>query len=92
MKKPKNPKSNYAVVGLYFYPNSVVNIAKSVRASDGGELEITSVNQSFLKNDDLKLEILSRGYAWLDTGTHETLTDVWTVKAIEKSYDLKLLV
>ena len=90
-KKPKNPKSNYAVVGLYFYPNSVVNIAKSVRASDRGELEITSVNQSFLENDDLKLEILSRGYAWLDTGTHETLTDAAEfVKAIEKSTGLKI--
>ena len=69
----------------------MVNIAKSVRASDRGELEITSVNQSFLENDDLKLEILSRGYAWLDTGTHETLTDAAEfVKAIEKSTGLKI--
>lgn len=90
-EKPKSPKSNYAVVGLYFYPNSVVKVAKGIQPSDRGELEITSVNGVYLEQENLKMQLMSRGFAWLDTGTHEALTEATEfVKAIEKRTSLKI--
>ena len=90
-EKPQCPKSNYAVVGLYFYPNKVIKIAENIRPSERGELEITTVNQEFLKDNNLNVQLLGRGFAWLDTGTHDSLSEASTfIEVIEKRQGLKV--
>ena len=90
-QKPKQQKSNYAVVGLYFYPNKVVHVAKNIKPSARGEYEITTVNQEFLKEGDLKVQTLGRGFAWLDTGTHDSLAEASTyIEVLEKRQGLKV--
>ena len=90
-EKPEHPKSNYAVVGLYFYPNKVVNIAKNIKPSARGELETTTVNQEFLKDKELKVQTMTRGFAWLDTGTHDSLSEASTfIEVLEKRQGLKV--
>ena len=90
-EKPAQPKSNYAVVGLYFYPNKVVNVAHNIQPSARGELEITTVNQRFLQDDELKVQTLGRGFAWLDTGTHDSLSEASTyIEVLEKRQGLKV--
>ena len=90
-EKPEYPKSNYAVVGLYFYPNKVVEVAKHIKPSARGELEITTVNQEFLKDKQLKVQTMARGFAWLDTGTHDSLSEASTfIEVLEKRQGLKV--
>lgn len=90
-EKPTKPKSNYAVVGLYFYPNEVINIAKNIQPSARGEYEITTINQKFLENGELKVQTLGRGFAWLDTGTHDSLSEASTfIEVVEKRQGLKI--
>ena len=90
-EKPKEPKSNYAVVGLYFYPNKVVDVAKNIKPSARGELEITTVNQEFLKDEQLKVQLFGRGFAWLDTGTFDSLAEASTfIEVLEKRQGLKI--